>query len=328
MSSTCVGALGRAEHARDRVAVDVGVDEADREALRGHRHGEVDGHRRLADAALAGGDGVDPGQGAGLGERDLALVVAAAQRRAAPCAARRSSRRARRRPRSTPGTAPTAVGHVAGDGVAHRAAGHREQHGDRATPSATSRDLTISSSVMGRWISGSLTVARAASTCSSRVSGMPRCYVRRGRVPPHAVGRRAALSDVDGVDRLGGLGLRLLGRLRLALVALVEVVEQVAQLGAEEVAGGDLAERDPQRRDLAGEVLRVGDEALGAGPVVLVLHPVAVGLAVLREQDQRGGVRRLQREHQRQEDERVRVEAQVLGRERSSTTQTTTNTVM
>ena len=36
------------------------------------------------------------------------------------------------------------------------------------------------------------------------------------------------------------------------------------------------------------------------GPVLLVLHPVAVGLAVLGEQDQRGGVGGLQRQHQGQ----------------------------
>ena len=42
----------------------------------------------------------------------------------------------------------------------------------------------------------------------------------------------------------------------------------------------------------------------------LGLHPVAVGLPVLREQDQRRGVRGLQRERQGQQDERVRVPAQ------------------
>ena len=56
--------------------------------------------------------------------------------------------------------------------------------------------------------------------------------------------------------------------------------------------------RSGRRRELAGEVLGVGDVALGPGPVLLVLHPVAVGLAVLREQDQRGRVGGLQREHQ------------------------------
>ena len=80
--------LGRAavdaEHARDRVAVDVGVDDADlagpAAAMRG---GEVDRHRGLADAALAGGDRVHARQRAGLGEGDLALGL---RRRAAAAA--------------------------------------------------------------------------------------------------------------------------------------------------------------------------------------------------------------------------------------------------
>ena len=45
--------LVRPEHVRDRVAVDVGVDHAHLLALLGERGGEVDGERRLADAALA-----------------------------------------------------------------------------------------------------------------------------------------------------------------------------------------------------------------------------------------------------------------------------------
>ena len=50
-------ALMDAEHAGNREAIDVGVDHADLEAhlLEGDR--EVDGQRRLADTALAGGDG-------------------------------------------------------------------------------------------------------------------------------------------------------------------------------------------------------------------------------------------------------------------------------
>ena len=45
--------------------------------------------------------------------------------------------------------------------------------------------------------------------------------------------------------------------------------------------------RQPQRDDLAGEVLGVGEVALGALAVLLDLHAVAVVLAVLREQDER-----------------------------------------
>ena len=80
MFSTWVGVPSAPSMRGTRVAVDVGVDDADLQAVGGHRRGQVDGHRGLADAALAGGDRVDPGQRAGLGERDLALGRAAAQR--------------------------------------------------------------------------------------------------------------------------------------------------------------------------------------------------------------------------------------------------------
>jgi hypothetical protein len=56
------------QHARDRVAPDVGVEHADLLALRRERDGEVDGQRRLADAALAGADAEDVGD---LRERAL-----------------------------------------------------------------------------------------------------------------------------------------------------------------------------------------------------------------------------------------------------------------
>ena len=47
------------EHARDRGAVDVAVEQADADVLGGHGGGEVHRGRRLADAALAGRDGDD-----------------------------------------------------------------------------------------------------------------------------------------------------------------------------------------------------------------------------------------------------------------------------
>ena len=56
---------GQAEHQRDGRPVDVGVDEADGVALLGERHREVGGHRRLAHAAFAAGDGDHAGVGAG-----------------------------------------------------------------------------------------------------------------------------------------------------------------------------------------------------------------------------------------------------------------------
>ena len=50
-----------AEHAGDGEAADVGVEHADGEALGRQGGGQVDRHRRLAHAALAGGDGQHPG---------------------------------------------------------------------------------------------------------------------------------------------------------------------------------------------------------------------------------------------------------------------------
>src|SRR5512144_2957595 len=106
-----------------------------------------------------------------------------------------------------------------------------------------------------------------------------------------------------------------LARLRLPARPLLEVLRQPLQLRAQEVTSGHLAHRDPQRRDLTGEVLGVRDGPLAARPVLLVLHAVAVRLPVLREQDERRGVRRLQRQEQREERERVRVEPPVAGGE-------------
>src|SRR6478735_4849246 len=151
------------------------------------------------------------------------------------------------------------------------------------TPSASiSTESTMPSSVIGRLISGSLTVASAALTCSREAVLMI----------PHR--------------RRWGVGLR--RRLRLVLErasALLEIAEQRAQLGAEEVAGGHLAD----------EELHVGVGPAVRLAVLLGDHLVPGLLAVLREQDQRGGVRRLQAQHQGQEDERVVVEPQVLRRQ-------------
>jgi hypothetical protein len=52
-----------AEHVRDGVAVDVGVEHAHALAARGERGGEVRGQRGLADPALAGGDRDDSRRG-------------------------------------------------------------------------------------------------------------------------------------------------------------------------------------------------------------------------------------------------------------------------
>ena len=131
-SSTWVGpGVGDAEHGGDRVAVDVGVDDADPQALGGHRQREVDGDRRLADAALAAGDREDLGQRAGLGERDLALRLAAA----ASCSwrpARCSARHHAEGEVDVGDAGDRAQGgvDVAVDGVLHRTAGDGQQHGE------------------------------------------------------------------------------------------------------------------------------------------------------------------------------------------------------
>ena len=81
----------------------------------------------------------------------------------------------------------------------------------------------------------------------------------------------------------------------------------------EVVGGDDVGQGEADRRQLPGEVLGVG---LGAGvdlAVELGLGPVALVLAVLGQQDQRGGVGGLGGERQVQQDERVRVPAQPDG---------------
>ena len=216
----------------------------------------------------------------------------------------------------TPATLRDRGGDVAGDGVLERAAGDGEQHRDaRPAPSSSiSTDSTMPRSVIGRLISGSLTVARAA------VDLLDGWGVLMMPQPTWCAGPVVARRSVPGSWPSGVL----VGR-----GPLVELAEQRAQLRAQEVAGGDLADRHPQRGHLAGQELHVG---VGPGvglPVLLGDHPVARLLPVLREQDQRGGVRRLEAEHQGQEDERVVVPAQrPSGASAFQTTQTTTNSVM
>ena len=115
-----------AEHAGDREAPHVGVDDGDRLAPLGEGDGQVGGDRRLADAALARRDQQHPGRGCRVGEGDgPALGVAVGRlacrrwppgrRGAARAVAARSSsvidREVEARP-SRPRRAPvTAAGH-------------------------------------------------------------------------------------------------------------------------------------------------------------------------------------------------------------------------
>src|SRR5699024_3741197 len=66
----------------------------------------------------------------------------------------------------------------------------------------------------------------------------------------------AVLKGTAGVGR---------GSFRLCLLVL-EFSEQVLELGADEVASGDLAHGDAQCRDLPGQVLGVGEIAFGSLP--------------------------------------------------------------
>src|SRR3954462_6065399 len=164
---------------------------------------------------------------------------------------------------------------------------------ETAPDASTSTDSTIPSSVIGRRISGSLTVASAALICS-----------RAGEVMPSRV--RAPAAD-------GRSGL-LVGELVVA-PGLLELLHQRSQLRTDVVAGGDLSEGHPERGHPAGQELHVGVRAGVRGAVLLGDHPVPVLLPVLGEQDQRRGVRRLQAQHQREEDEREGVEPHPVGRE-------------
>jgi hypothetical protein len=94
------------------------------------------------------------------------------------------------------------------------------------------------------------------------------------------------------------------------------------------VAG--LPQREPQGGDLAGEELGVGEVALVAAAVLLEGDPVAVGLPVLGEQDQRRGIRGLQTQDQREQGvvEVTRVELQVLGPQVFQSSQIPTKTVI
>src|SRR6478609_5626823 len=161
---------------------------------------------------------------------------------------------------------------------------------------STSTDRTMPRSVIGRRISGSSTRVRASRTAAATASGsrvsragdMPSIVgapagAPAGTCPLRGRGRAVPLAGAVPVARVGRVvrGLALGGRLPL----LGQLLQQVPQLGPDEVAGGDLGQRDAQRRHLARQELGVGEVPLRALPVLLGLHPVAVGLPVLREQD-------------------------------------------
>ena len=163
---------------------------------------------------------------------------------------------------------------------------------------------TMPSSVIGRRISGSFTPARAARTWSTVGEHMAPS-VRSGRRRSR---RRSAWSRRRPPTAPPG------ARRPRRKHPVVELLQQRTELGADVVAGGHLAERHPQARHLPGEELHVGVGAGVGQPVALGDDAVAVLLPVLGEQDQRRGVRRLQAEHQGEEDERVDVPRHRRGR--------------
>ena len=93
-----------------------------------------------------------------------------------------------------------------------------------------------------------------------------------------------------------------------------QLVDQAVELGAQVLTGGDLADRDPQRGQLPGQVLGVGLRGERPLPVLLQRDPVPVGLAVLGQQDQRRRVGGLRREREVQQDERDRGPTSGTGR--------------
>ena len=136
--------LGRvafdAEHAGHREAIDVGVHDTDPQAVLGHGSSQVDGHRGLADTALARSHAVDPGQAVRLGEGDLTLRVVAAQG-----GAKLRALLVAHDPQGHVDTGDSLDSQergsgVLGEGVLERAARDRQQNRDGGTPGVVDRD--------------------------------------------------------------------------------------------------------------------------------------------------------------------------------------------
>ena len=82
------------------------------------------------------------------------------------------------------------------------------------------------------------------------------------------------------------------------LLDAVQHVGEVLELAAQVVAGDGVADRGADAGDLAGQELRVGLRLRGAAAVLRGQCAVAVLLPVLRQQDERRGVRGLGGERQ------------------------------
>src|SRR5258705_11571952 len=86
-----------------------------------------------------------------------------------------------------------------------------------------------------------------------------------------------------------------------------QYLAQFVEFAAQVVTGGDLADGQPQCRQLTGQVLGVSLGLFGAATVFFQRHPVAVFLPVLRQQDERSRIRRLGGKRQVEQDERIRI---------------------
>ena len=115
-----------------------------------------------------------------------------------------------------------------------------------------------------------------------RRAGRPRRAVSDGRRP-------AATSPAPGAPDRRSRPVR-----RARATAGPRASRQVGELVPELLAGDDVGQHQAHAGDLAGQELGVGLGALGDAAVELGLHPVALLLAVLGQQDQRRGVGRLQ----------------------------------
>src|SRR4051794_38925232 len=115
-------------------------------------------------------------------------------------------------------------------------------------------------SVIGFLISGSYTAFSAVRTSST----LGICCVLVTS-PMLRTGRRRLFPPA--LLRLPGLG--------------IEIFTQLVELTAQVVAGGHLADRDPQRRDLPGQVLGVRFRLRGPVAILVERDPVTVVLAVL-----------------------------------------------
>ena len=164
--------LGDAEQPRDREAPDVGVEHADRAPLASEGDGQVDRDRALAHAALAAGDGQDPGRCRHLG---VAAVPASVPAGAGSMTSLRSSgviSPHSMRTSVTPGCTPTRCS-------ISRLMSARRGHPPmvsltvtRTTPSpSTATAGTMPSDTMSAPSSGSMTDSRTARTSSGLGGG-------------------------------------------------------------------------------------------------------------------------------------------------------------